>query len=84
MIRLYVFSRKIHRLLALIMVVSTFVMAGTGLMMKYDFLAKIFNVDQGLIRYVHSSFSVIFVFVLLSMMLTGLVMYFYPILRKKQ
>lgn len=84
MIKLYVFSKSIHRILALIMVVSTFIMAGTGLIMKYNILSKFFNLDLGLVRFVHNNFSIVFATVLFFMMLTGLVMYLYPIVRRKQ
>ncbi len=84
MIKLYIFSKSIHRLLALIMVVSTFIMAGTGIILKYSALSDFMNLDLGLVRFVHNNFSVVFVVVLFLMMLTGLVMYLYPIIRRKQ
>lgn len=73
------YARKLHRLFLLLIIITGIIMMGTGTAMKYPDLAPI---DQIQARIIHSAvstwFSVIFVF----MMITGLVMYFVPVILK--
>lgn len=79
MINLYTLSRKLHRYLVLIMLGLLFVMAGTGLMMRYP---GWFNwlptwLPVGKVRYLHANISTYFAIVVIIMALTGVYMYFH-------
>ena len=77
MIKLFILSQKIHRLLVLMVSTAGLVMAVTGLAIKYQIG------DAGQMRFVHSQMSVIFTVLLVAMVLTGLNMYLFPLLRRK-
>ena len=83
MIKLYLFSKKIHRILVIVIITLGIIMSVTGTTLKYPFFARLFNLDLGLIRQLHNNLSPFFVVVLLLMSLTGLMMYSYPLLRKR-
>ncbi|MEK7597208.1 MAG: hypothetical protein AAB441_01025 [Patescibacteria group bacterium] len=83
-INLYVSSRKIHRFLVLIISVIGLLMAGTGTLLKYTFISKKLTfIDLGLIRSFHNNLSPYFVVVFLGMLITGLAMYLFPMLKNK-
>lgn len=82
--KLYIWSRKIHRLVLFAVVALTLLMGTTGLFMKYTEFADSLNIDQGLIRYLHNQLSVYFAIVLGVMMCTGLFMYIFPILARRR
>lgn len=73
---IYLLAKKIHRLLILFVTILGLAMVSTGLMMKYPVLFDWFLLDPGTIRWIHSTLSTYFAIVLLSMMVTGLAMYF--------
>lgn len=77
MIKLFILSRKIHRLLVLMISAAGLVMAITGVAIKYQIG------DTGQMRFVHSQMSVIFTVIFIFMTLTGLTMYLFPLLRRK-
>lgn len=82
--QLYVYARKIHRLLVLVMVVLTVIMTITGSIMKYLFAVHLFFfISPALARYVHNMTSPFFSITLVAMAITGLYMYWYPIIRSK-
>lgn len=84
MTNLYILSRKIHRILVIIITFLTVLMAGTGTVLKYSFVAaKLTFIDLGLIRYIHNQISPFFTITLVFMMLTGIFMYIFPLLKKK-
>ena len=84
MTNLYILSRKIHRLLVLIILVIGLLMAGTGMALKYTFLSSSLPfVDLGFVRYLHNVLSPFFAIVFLGMLITGIYMYIFPLLRKK-
>lgn len=84
MTNLYILSRKIHRILVLIISVIGILMAGTGILLKYTFIAIKFTfIDLGLIKFIHSNLSPYFAIVFFGMLITGLFMYLYPMLRNK-
>ena len=63
--KLYLLSKKLHRLLVLIIAVMTVIMGGTGLLLKYEFITeKLQFISIGLIKYIHSSLSIYFVLAL--------------------
>lgn len=67
----YLLARQIHRLLVLIVTAIFLVMATTGLLIRFP-----------LARFIHGNLSTIFVIVLGLMAVSGLTMYFFPVLRK--
>ena len=80
---MYLWSKKIHRILVLVIIVVSGIMAFTGIVMKYPEIARIFPViDELLMRYIHNQASVIFSIVLVCMIITGGYMYLFPLLRK--
>jgi len=84
MTNLYLFSKKIHRILVLIIFVIGILMGITGIFLKYSFIAAKFTfMDLGLMRYIHNNLSPYFFIVFLGMLITGLVMYIFPLTRNK-
>ena len=82
--KLYIWSRKLHRLFLFAVVALTLIMGTTGLLMKYTWLGAGLNIDQGLIRYIHNQLSVYFAIVLAVMISTGLFMYIFPFLARSR
>lgn len=82
----YQLSRKIHRLLVLLITVLGLAMAGSGLLLKYpSFVSQSLSfIDLGLLRYLHNRLSPWFGILLTLMALTGVVMYFYPVYMKRK
>jgi len=78
---LFLLSKKIHRLLVFLIIILTIPMTITGYMMKEGLY---FPFDPLAIRMIHSTISLYFVGVLGLMSLTGLYMYIFPYLAKKQ
>lgn len=81
MISLYLFSKKIHRLMLLLVSFLIILMAITGTQMKYSISL---GLDLGMVRYIHSQISVLFTIVLFIMMISGLLMYFLPYIKQRQ
>lgn len=80
----YITFRKLHRVLVLVMIVATLVMSTTGTLLKYPKISNFLSVDLIFVRTIHNTASPFFGAVLLLMMLSGSVMYFYPILSKRK
>ncbi|MFH0873892.1 MAG: hypothetical protein V1846_03620 [Candidatus Komeilibacteria bacterium] len=78
--KLFIWSRKLHRLFLLVVTFLTIVMAITGSAMKYFVGANIFGLNSSAIRYLHNQLSLIFTVTLAAMMFSGLYMYLFPIL----
>lgn len=78
MTKLFLFSKKIHRLLALVVSVLGLFMMVSGIFLKYPVFVmnNLKFIDLGLVRYLHNNVSVIFSITLFLMMATGLLMYF--------
>ena|SRR3989338_2213010 len=83
---LYIISRKIHRIAALIIAVFILLMAGTGVTLKYNAFVAVSlpSINLGLMRYLHNNLSPWFAIALTTMMMSGLIMYFYPLVRRKK
>jgi len=79
--KIFLLSKKIHRLLVLAISVLILFMAATGAMLKYSgFFSKYLPfLNLGLVRYLHSSLSLYFTAVLIFMGATGLYMYFFTL-----
>lgn len=73
MIKVFIFFKRIHRLLALLVASFGIVMMITGMSMKYGWF-----VDPLTARSTHNLFSTFFVIALLPMMITGLFMFIFP------
>lgn len=81
--KIYLFSRNIHRFFAIITSFLTLIMAFTGLILKLNSEGKApKNIDVALARYLHNQISLFFTIFLSLMIITGLIMYFYPLLKK--
>jgi hypothetical protein len=76
--KLYLWSKQIHRLTMFITSALVLVMAGTGMLLKYPIIS-----DTGLIRRIHNNLSPIFGGALFIMMITGIYMYVFPLLKKR-
>lgn len=81
--KLYLISKKVHRLLVIMMLVMGTIMGLTGVIMKYPSVLRFFPfVDLGLNRYLHNNLSIIFVMGLGCMIITGTYMYLFPTIRR--
>lgn len=78
---LFLLSKKIHRLLVVLIIILTIPMTITGYMMK---TVKYFPFDPHAIRMIHSTISLYFAGVLGVMSLTGFYMFIFPYLKNKQ
>jgi hypothetical protein len=79
----YLFFRKMHRLLVLVTAFSTLVMAISGIFLKFSGLAKALSLNLSSIRFIHNIASPFYTILLMLMMISGVVMYFYPIIKRK-
>ncbi|GAB4219410.1 MAG: hypothetical protein Fur009_5470 [Candidatus Microgenomates bacterium] len=77
---IYNYSRQIHRFFMFLTIFLTFVMWLTGQVMEEGWV--IMTDPQA--RFIHRVSSKIFTISLAIMIISGLVMYFYPILRRKK
>jgi len=82
MVKLHFLSKKIHRLFVLIITVLIVVMAVTGTMLGHP--SWFVSFDLGMVRFVHNRLSDYFTVVLVLMLVSGLYMYFFPILNKRR
>ena len=80
MIKLYLLTKQIHRLILYVTVLLIAFMSVTGLILKYPTLSIHYLpfLDLGLIRYIHNEFSLYFIAVLFVMAVTGIFMYVFP------
>lgn len=76
----YLWSRKIHRFLVVLMVILGLIMLVTGSAMKYDAVAAVIDPIQS--RLLHNFTSAFFAPVFLAQLLTGGYMYLHPYLLK--
>lgn len=81
-VKLYLWSKSIHRITLFVTLFLTGIMSVTGLVLKYPSLGIFFPFDSVFVRSVHSVFSTYFAIVLGIMVLTGSYMYIFPLLRK--
>ena len=79
----YIFFKKIHRYLVLVTFFSSLLMMISGAIIKFPSLANVFSIDLVFMRSLHNLASPLFSFILLLMSVSGTVMYFYPLLRRK-
>lgn len=74
---LFLWSKKIHRYLVLLMVILGIVMMGSGYMMKQN---SYLILSPGGIRSVHNTASLFFSIILGVMIITGLYLFLFPYL----
>lgn len=74
-------ARKIHRLSLIFVVVLGLLQMVTGITMKYPTIFSFF--DQGFVRLLHFTLADWFALFFGIQMLTGLIMYFIPILIRR-
>lgn len=72
---LYLWSKKIHRYLVLIVFILGMVMIGSGYMMNQN---SYFSFSPMSVRYIHNAISIVFSITLGIMMLTGLYLFLFP------
>ena len=81
---LYLLAKKIHRIFLFCTTFLVLVMAVTGTLLKYSFIAGKFTfINLVTIRSLHNNLSPFLSISLFVMMTTGLIMYLYPLMRKK-
>lgn len=81
---IYLLFRKIHRVLVLLITFSTLLMTFTGIILKYPRITNTIPLNLVSVRNLHNLASPFFSIVLVLMMISGIVMYFYPIWIKKK
>lgn len=72
---IYLWSKKVHRYLVLVMVILTVIMAGTGYMMHEGTYVLL---PAAQIRTMHDTFSIMFTIILGLMSLTGIYLFLFP------
>lgn len=84
MIKLYLWTKTLHRIFLYLASYLIIFMSFTGIILKYPFFSRFTFLDLGLLRSLHNEFSIYFVVSLGVMMITGIYMYLFPILRRKR
>lgn len=83
MTKLYLFSKTVHRILVMAISFITLIMALSGILLKYPSLSSQTSLDLRLIRYIHNNLSPFFSVMLTIMVVTGIIMYVYPLSRRR-
>ncbi len=78
---MYLWCKKIHRYLVLIMTILGLLMGATGYMMHENTYILL---PAGQVRTLHNNFSITFAVVLGIMTITGLYLFIFPYLKAKQ
>lgn len=85
LITLFQWSKSLHRLALFGVVGLAAIMGLTGMLLKFPKAARFLpGVDLNLVRYLHNEFSLYFSLFLITMILTGLYMYWYPWYAKRR
>jgi hypothetical protein len=82
MTKLYLYSRKIHRVMMSILIILALFMSFTGAYLKYPWLRKVVPLDTLFLRNIHNQLSPFFTIALTVMAITGIVMYIIPLLKR--
>ena len=80
--KLYLWTKEIHRLFIYLTSFLIFIMSITGMLLKFSIFKSLSLLDLGLVRSLHNDFSIYFAISLGIMMITGIYMYLFPILRR--
>lgn len=83
--KLNIFFRKLHRFMVIFIVILSIVMMITGTMLKYPLTSKnlVPFINLGIVGWLHSITSPFFAIVLSIMLITGVVMWVYPMLIRR-
>jgi cytochrome b subunit of formate dehydrogenase len=83
--KLFLLCRKIHRIFLFLTIPSGAVLIVSGLFLKYpgEVIRYLGFIDLVAVRDLHRNLAPLFAIILLVMMLTGSLMYFFPWLNKK-
>jgi len=86
MINLFLFSKKIHRYLVIIIISLGLLMTTSGVLLKFPEIASNYLtfINMGFVRYIHNQLSTYFGIALFLMTLTGTWMYFYPMWKQRK
>jgi cytochrome b subunit of formate dehydrogenase len=79
----YLISKRIHRIIVFPLVILMLIMSLSGMVLKFPRVLG-FAVNPSFASYVHNQVSVFFSALLFGMAITGLVLYLYPIIKKRQ
>jgi len=82
MVKLYLYSKTIHRLLVLVVTVLGLTMMLSGVVLKYPDLPFISLLSYPFMRELHSTTSTFFSIGLFGMIVTGIILFIFPYLRK--
>lgn len=82
--KLYLYARAIHRSLVLLITVATIVMAGSGMVLKNPRIGQALNLNLSLVRGLHNNFSLVFTILLLIMIVSGVIMYLFPLFKSQK
>ena len=80
----YLFFKKIHRVLVLVIMFFTMLMSLTGIILKYPKITDVVTMDLIFVRNLHNVASPFFGLTLFIMMISGAVMYFYPVFLQRR
>lgn len=81
---IYLSSKIIHRWLVGLLSILGIIVGLTGLILDDNRSGTWLGVDIGLIRELHGNLGVFFAYLLFAMIITGLVLYFFPYYQKKK
>ncbi len=84
MTKIYIWAKSIHRLLLYLTTFLIVFMSISGIVLKFPFFSSFPFVEIGLIRKLHNDLSIYFVISLTVMLITGLYMYIFPLLRSRK
>lgn len=76
--------KQIHRLVLYVTTLLILFMSSTGIALKYPsfFSQRLSFIDLGLIRFLHNEFSLYASIAFVLMMITGIYMYYFPLLQQ--
>lgn len=83
MTKVYFLSKALHRLTIYLVTFLAGCMTATGLLLKYPLPALTQFLNLELFRFIHNKLSLYFALALFVMIVTGIYMYLFPILRRR-
>lgn len=80
----FLYSKQIHRICMFITILLGVIIMPTGILLNYSFLYSYFSfINPGNVRQIHAFVSPYFSISILIMMITGVIMYIFPLFKKK-
>ena len=83
MTKVFIWAKSIHRLFLYLTTFLIFFMSISGILLKFTFFNSFPFIEIGLIRKLHNDLSIYFVLSLTVMLITGLYMYIFPLLKNR-